>query len=241
MLPLANVLSRLQIASNLPLVVREEVAPLPIEGKPCTLLYISDLHLGARNSRRIVEEVLERVHSHPCDLILLGGDFVDRRSALPLLEEFFQNLCQFAPTLAVPGNHDRFVAPSEIAAIARRAGVHWLLDSSAEFPEWNLVVDGVPRRGAGGMKSRILCVHNPVEFADAFGMDYTLGFAGHLHGSQFVLAKRDQSLYPGRLFFRWNVLREEHDNTLYLVSRGVNDSLPLRFNCPRELILCNLR
>jgi hypothetical protein len=55
-----------------------------------------------------------------------------------------------------------------------------------------------------------------------------------------VLAERNGMLYPGAWFFRWNGLQFLERSCMMLVSRGMADTLPLRWNCPREVLLCEL-
>jgi predicted MPP superfamily phosphohydrolase len=65
-------------------------------------------------------------------------------------------------------------------------------------------------------------------------------FAGHLHGGQCVLAMHRERLYPAAWFYRWHGLRFAEGRAVLLVSRGAGDTLPIRFNCPREVILCTI-
>jgi hypothetical protein len=55
-----------------------------------------------------------------------------------------------------------------------------------------------------------------------------------------VLATRRGRLYPAAWFYRWHGLRFAEGGAVLLVSRGAGDTLPVRFNCPREVILCAL-
>jgi predicted MPP superfamily phosphohydrolase len=64
--------------------------------------------------------------------------------------------------------------------------------------------------------------------------------AGHLHGGQCVLATFKDKLYPAAWLHRWHGLRFHGEGSLMLVSRGLADTLPVRFNCPREVLLCEL-
>ena len=52
-----------------------------------------------------------------------------------------------------------------------------------------------------------------------------------------MLGERAGLLYPGALLYRYNGLRFARERTTMLVSRGVHDTLPLRWNCPREVLL----
>jgi predicted MPP superfamily phosphohydrolase len=69
---------------------------------------------------------------------------------------------------------------------------------------------------------------------------YDLVLAGHLHGGQCVLASCGGMLYPAAWFHRWHGLRFAEAGATLLVSRGAADTFPFRFNCPREVLLCEV-
>jgi predicted MPP superfamily phosphohydrolase len=94
-------------------------------------------------------------------------------------------------------------------------------------------IDPAPRAGW-----RLLCTHHPGDFPAAAAAGYGLVLAGHLHGGQCVLATRRGRLYPAAWIYRWHGLRFAEWGAVLLVSRGAGDTLPVRFNCPREVILC---
>src|SRR5262249_7134221 len=87
---------------------------------------------------------------------------------------------------------------------------------------------------------RVLCAHDPSLFPHAAAAGYPLVLAGHLHGGQCVLATRNDRLYPPAWVHRWHGLRFRAGDSQMLVSRGLADTLPVRFNCPREVLLCDL-
>ncbi|MCA9321196.1 MAG: hypothetical protein KDB53_10705, partial [Planctomycetes bacterium] len=91
-----------------------------------------------------------------------------------------------------------------------------------------------PRSGA----FRILCAHDPEVFDAACVAGYDLVLAGHLHGGQIVLSRRRGRDYPAAWFYRWNGPTFQRAGTTMLVSRGGADTFPLRFRCPREVLLC---
>ena len=86
----------------------------------------------------------------------------------------------------------------------------------------------------------MLCAHDPAVFPQAARAGYGLVLAGHLHGGQVVLFERGGLLYPAAWVYPWNGTRFEREGSTMLVSRGVCDTLPLRFNCPREVLRCEL-
>ncbi len=82
--------------------------------------------------------------------------------------------------------------------------------------------------------------HAPAIFPQAAQAGYRLVLAGHLHGGQCVLATRHGRQYPAAWFHRWHGLRFHQDEATLLVSRGMADTFPFRFNCPREVLLCEI-
>jgi predicted MPP superfamily phosphohydrolase len=116
------------------------------------------------------------------------------------------------------------------------AGGRWLPRQPVADP---VRIDGrIDRAAAAG--PRILCVHYPAVFPRAASAGYGLVLAGHLHGGQCVLATHRGRLYPAAWFHRWHGLRFHDGGCTLIVSRGAADTFPFRFNCPREVILCEV-
>jgi predicted MPP superfamily phosphohydrolase len=218
-----------------PLTVRQERVPLGLP-RPCRLLYASDLHLGHRWTR-VVHDQLRRVcETERPDLILLGGDLVDHAAALEGLATLVRALAAVAPVQAIPGNHDLRAGIAAVRGAVLASGGGWLPDRAVEKP---MRIDGVigPPAGPG---PRVLCAHYPADFPAAVAAGYALVLAGHLHGGQCVVAIHRERLYPAWWVHRWHVLRAARGGCRMLVSRGVADTLPVRFNCPREVLLCEV-
>jgi hypothetical protein len=47
-------------------------------------------------------------------------------------------------------------------------------------------------------------------------------------------------LFPGAVFYPFCCLRDEHGPVRLVVSRGVSDLVPIRWRCPREVVLCHV-
>jgi predicted MPP superfamily phosphohydrolase len=144
-------------------------------------------------------------------------------------------LAGLALVAALGGNHDERAGLARVRAAVVEAGGHWLPDAPLEEP---LGIDAdatVPRRG-----TRLLCAHYPNVFPAAARAGYRLVLAGHLHGGQCVLATVNERLYPAVWVDRWHGLRFTDGDARMIVSRGVADTFPFRFNCPREVILCEI-
>ena len=85
---------------------------------------------------------------------------------------------------------------------------------------------------------RILCAHNPRVWKTAQHVGYDLVLAGHLHGCQFVAFEYRDRLFPGAIFYPYCYLTHQRGSTRLVVSRGISDLVPVRWRCPREVVLC---
>lgn len=224
-------LSRLEWGITNPLLVRREAVPL---GLGRQVLYISDIHLRPSNNEDVTREILQVVKAEEPSLILLGGDLADRRASLTSLTNLVANMGKYCPVAATSGNHDTLVGVSQVRGAVVKGGGVWLPDATFQWGEVQIVsrVDQ-----AISDRATILCCHYPTDFQQAYGRGIKLVLAGHLHGWQIVLWERGEYLYPGAWLSRWNGLRFERSDSTMLVSRGVTDLFPLRWNCPREVIL----
>lgn len=236
--------TRWEFAAWQPLLVREESVrlgdgPNPRESK---LLYISDLHLGRRWTCELADEIAQIACDTQPDAILLGGDLVDARPGLSQLAGLLRSLVNTAPVYAVDGNHDRRFDLNAVRECVGRAGATWLDSLGQPFQE-NLHLHGsIPSpAGAAGDPFSILCTHDPASFTHAMAAGFSLILAGHLHGGQCVLYERAGRLFPGVWINRWTGLRFDRGSATMLVSRGAGDTLPFRWNCPREVLLCRIQ
>jgi len=207
------------------------------EAASCRVLYISDLHLS-RHTSRIIDQVVQAAHSSQPNLILFGGDLVDNQSGLAALTLLTRTLTAEHPVWAIPGNHDQAVGCPRVRDTLECAGSLWIADTVCEFG--NLSVSRSPDLPPDPYRYSLLCAHYPTIFPSAVRAGCDLVLAGHLHGSQLHVANVNGRSYPGAWCYRWNGERFQQGKTTMLVSRGVNDTLPIRWNCAREVILCHI-
>ena len=232
----------LEIGHSQPLHIRHENIEYPDQKANCHILYISDIHLRNERSRHLCKQMLTAANDCHPDVILLGGDLVDRLDALPLLCELLQRLQAIASVGAVPGNHDQKVGLEQIRTTVKNSGASWLCDRPLVLHSQSHCVSfcGTVGQRQKAEGYRVLVAHNPRIFKKAEKLGFDLVLAGHLHGCQCVIYERNDFLYPGALFYPFNALRLSRGRTKMLISRGVTDLIPIRWRCPREVLLYSL-
>jgi predicted MPP superfamily phosphohydrolase len=227
----------LELGASAPLAIRRVSDDDPGDD-PIKVLYASDLHLGAFGASRAMRELQRLTVRERPDVVLLGGDLVDSRRALPELGDRIRRLRRFARVAAVPGNHDaRWI--TEVAAEVTDAGGHWLPDRPLRLR--GLRIDGALMRVAPGEGRRLLCAHHPGIFESAAALGYDIVMAGHLHGGQWILCDVSGRHFPGALHSRWTGPGFALARSIMWVSRGLADTFPARIRCPREVLLATLR
>jgi predicted MPP superfamily phosphohydrolase len=220
--------------------VREE--RLAIGAEVCRLMYVSDIHLRRHRSDHLCRQVMEAARSAAVDALLLGGDLVDETSELVKLCELVGALRDVAPVFAVGGNHDRYVGMNRVKDAVVGGGGRWIHESSARLEHGGreIVVSGPEAASLPGGDVRVLCAHNPRVWKTARGLGYDLVLAGHLHGCQVVAFEYRDRLFPGAIFYPYCYLSHQAGPTRLVVSRGVSDLVPIRWRCPREVVLCHV-
>lgn len=231
----------LEIGLRKALHVREE--RLTMRRDACRLMYVSDIHLRHNRSENLCRQIIESARHAEPDAVLLGGDLADRATELSRLCELVGSLGKVAPVMAVGGNHDRMVGLNQVRDAVLRGGGKWIHNSTHQVTHGSRVisVSGPEDQSATVPDGdvRILCAHNPRIWKTARHGGYDLVLAGHLHGCQCVAFEYRDRLFPGAIFFYpYCFLTHQSGSTRLVVSRGVSDLVPIRWRCPREVILC---
>ncbi len=246
-------LPRLELGPANPLLLRREHVRVGLR-QGFRVLWISDLHWRGSGDAGCLLAIFEIARREGPDLVVLGGDFLETEAAHPLFARLVRRLAAARPCLVLPGNHDRRRIASLRATTLRQGGV-WLPDERAldlvnSHGERLRVVGAPSRRGVSPATdtvkpdARILCVHDPADVDSSVHpetRDVAAVLAGHLHGGQCVWRESQGRLLPAAWIYRHARLREDHDGRAFIVSRGAGDTFPVRWNCPREVILCELR
>lgn len=228
---------------------------------PVRLSFLTDLHLGPYLGKGSLDAWCAASNAASPDLVVLGGDLVDRfyRGDLRELVEGLQGLTSRLGIVAVPGNHDRARYPdlSPLRGALEESGVVCLINDGIRVRD-DLSVAGVddlrkgdadPVRAMTGVDghdgARILLSHNPdilpaLRTGDFPGQPPDLVLCGHTHGGQVKLPLVGplvtSSAYGTRFAEGW----VENDPPAF-VSRGLGVSLlPVRWNCAPEVVVLDL-
>ena len=203
-------------------------------------MYVSDIHLRVGRSDRLTMQVVDAVRRCDANAVLLGGDLVDHSSELNSLRAMVEQLAGFGPVLAVGGNHDSRVGTRRVGDAVMNGGGVWIHDRSVDIRHMSRVISvfgpDFAAQPTGDVK--VLCAHNPRIWKTSRSVGYDLVLAGHLHGCQLVAFVFRDRLFPGAVFYPYNYLSHQFGATRLVVSRGVNDLVPIRWRCPREVVLC---
>jgi uncharacterized protein len=231
---------RLEVGLTRPLFTRYE--SITSRTNALRLAYVSDLHLRRKRSMHLCQQILDACKTAQPDVIVLGGDYVDHRSELAIFGDLCQQLNSIAPVMAIAGNHDVSIGLDRIRKTIESGHGVWIEEGV------NLIEhDGRVLAFAGSKYTRnidadvrILCAHNPRIWKKAKHLDYNLVLAGHLHGCQWVSFSYRDRLYPGAWFYPYCYLNHQVASSRLIVSRGVSDLIPIRWNCPREIVVCSV-
>lgn len=228
----------LEVGLGRSLLIREE--RISNRSDACRLLYVSDIHLRRGRSDRLGSQVVESVKQCRPDAVLLGGDLVDRPSELLKLRDLVAVLTQVAPVLAIGGNHDSSVGIDRVSQAVVNGGGQWIHAESILLTHGSrkISISGPEAGTIGDGDVRILCAHNPRVWRTSRFRGYDLVLAGHLHGCQLVAFEYRDRLFPGAWFYPYCYLSHQSGTSRLVVSRGVSDLFPIRWRCPREVVLC---
>ena len=228
--------------------VRHEILGSDPVGTGLRIAHLSDLHLwfGQRKLSKI-DAILEAWRPQ---VIALTGDYADTRWGRQNFCEWASVLAQMYPVFWITGNHDRWLGGRIARDLAVIPGAHPVdccdgnylgpRGRKYRFTTWERHTQ--QRAGTDVMREkRIVLVHNPAVIEKTMAQGADLILAGHLHGGQLVFArdKNGRALPPG-WFYNWCGDRWDLGNVPLIVSRGLGDTLPVRFRCGHEIVMIDL-
>ncbi len=224
------------------------------------VIFISDLHSCQYGKNQNI--LLGHILAFQPDLILLGGDILDKKMPETAGFHLVRAAVKIAPTYFVTGNHEFYTAQCErIKKQMTKIGVH-ILDGKKE----SLVLCTNPINVIGiddplvgkktytqqlqqlkRMKNQeftFFLTHHPERVDDYQQVRSDLVLAGHAHGGQWRIPGLVNGLFAPHqgLFPKYTAGFYHLSNTTLLVGRGLNrESIKVpRFYNPPELIVLKI-
>lgn len=219
------------------------------------IVQLSDIHHSPFTSVKQIERAVETANSLQPDMIALTGDYVskERRYAAPCAELLGTLKARYG-VFAVLGNHDHWTDAALITDLFRAEGITMLVNQGMHFEKdgaafWLAGVDdtmvgledlSLALAGSSEDEMKLLLAHNPVILRKAARASVDLVLSGHTHGGQVNLrSEQSESERPRRRLLKG--LARQGETQIY-ITRGLGTVvLPVRFGCPPEVSLLELR
>jgi uncharacterized protein len=195
------------------------------------IFFISDTH-----ARKINEKMITSINK--VDAVIIGGDFVDRRTSEKTILENILLLKKIGPVFFVWGNNDKEINEKKLRHLFQQHHITIIENDAIELKSQNkLTLSGVIYSPSEQHikktldqcqeNTTILVAHNPEHFPTIYRHFKPLvSLGGHLHGGQIRFGK--YGIQPHGHF-------KKMDGHYELVSNGYGTTLlPLRFGAKPE-------
>lgn len=251
-LPLYWLFSRIpryEYGLTTPVMTRLECAFTPLHGHRA--IHLSDLHLDYYLPRH--DEIIRTIEGLNPHWIFITGDLLNVPQGLPHLFRFLIGLRKVAPVFLTLGNHDHYsgVPVSDFLELADRHKLHLLINQTTTIPlaEGELCIVGLDDPTTH--RADVDCIPHPVPHRYTLVLAHApvvldllkpshagdLILCGHSHGGQWRLGSVHPFWLPYGCHGRAQGLFIRDERRLY-VNQGLGWSLlPLRWNCPPEIVL----
>ncbi|SHN77920.1 metallophosphoesterase [Desulfitobacterium chlororespirans] len=224
------------------------------------IVLISDLHLGAVNSERNLEHIIQGINHLEPDLVCLAGDiFNDDYHAIgnpAAAIDLFKGIRATYGVYACLGNHDGGNTFKEMLSFLEQSNIKLLNDEYVIIDERLVLIgrlDPSPIRGFGELKRKdmtetiaSLATNIPVVVMDhtpsnieQYGSEIDLVLAGHTHRGQ---------IFPGSLFTNalfvvdYGHYQKDADSPHVIVTSGAGTwGMPMRVGTHSEIVSILLR
>ncbi len=249
-------LARLPKNEILQLDVTERTVALPrlptaLDG--LKIVHLSDVHFTGYVGKAYFREVVRIANELQPDLVCLTGDLLDRARCFDWIADTLGRLSARHGAYFILGNHDHRI---DFDRLRRTLVENGLTDLGGRWLQ--IAVNGVPIILGGNERPcfgaapdetlrvlpetfRIVLAHTPDQLGWARRQNADLMLAGHTHGGQICIPPLGAIFSPtyrgvrhisGVYYVRPTVLQ---------VSRGLSGDIPVRWNCPPEIVLLRLQ
>lgn len=229
---------------------------IPASFNSKSIVFVSDIHHGPYLSKRRVKMLVKRVNRLSPDIILLGGDYVQRNPKY--IDPFFNEAKELNAAIGiycVLGNHDHW----EDEDLTRKLMIESSFNICDNASYW--VFDGDDSIKIGGVGDLweddqlldrtikdvstedycILISHNPDYFEQLNTKLVDLGVAGHTHGGQVTFFGKSAPVLPIQNGEKYRYGLKSNGESLLYVTSGVGTiTPPVRFFCRPEIVIFKL-
>jgi uncharacterized protein len=227
-----------------PVVRHERVGPSDARQR-LRIAHLSDLHLWFSDRKLgAIERVLATWQP---DVVALTGDYADTPVGQRLVVGWMQRMSTMYPLCWIAGNHDRWWGQTFCATLETLCQVHSIDHSDAQIAardgsryRFTTLTRMLNLTSAELAEPTIVLIHDPAPLeSEKFCETPNLLFlAGHLHGGQITLWRdRHGRPQPAASCYKWLVDRATIGTSTLIVSRGLGETLPLRIQAPREIVM----
>jgi len=218
------------------------------------IIHLSDIHHSPFTGIDHINRTVKIANRLKPDMFVLTGDYVSHEPEYirPVASLMGELQAEFG-THACLGNHDHWTDPAALTTAFREAGINMMVNEGFRFEArgasfWLAGVDdhmvgktdlAAALKGSYPDEMKLLLAHNPIIFRKSVrhGIDLTL--SGHTHGGQVRVRDKQKRLIRRRKLS--NGLHERYDSQIY-ITRGIGTVvLPVRYQCPPEITLLELR
>lgn len=229
------------------------LARLPKKLDGFKIIHLSDIHHSPFTSVDHIARTIKIANRLKPDMFVLTGDYVSHEADyIEPVAELLGGLKAEFGTHACLGNHDHWTDPDAILRAFRYNGINMLVNEGQRFEArdasfWLAGVDDhmvgktdlpAALKGSYPDEMKLLLAHNPIIFRKAVRAGIDLTLSGHTHGGQVRVRDTEKNIIPRR---RKAGLHSRLDSHIY-ITRGIGTVvLPVRYQCPPEISLLELR
>ncbi|WP_080845424.1 metallophosphoesterase [Cytobacillus gottheilii] len=216
----------------------------PIGFGEVKIFFISDIH-----KRRIHEDIIHEASKAKPDMVIIGGDLLEKKVPLSRVKENLRKLMNIAPVYFIWGNNDFEVDSQKFNALLLECGVKILDNNAVRFESPSketyalLGINDISKKkdrldlalkNAGEVDFKILVSHEPRVMSMLKKEDHIqLVLSGHTHGGQIH--------FLGFGLYEKGKIKKTETCTL-LVSNGYGTTaLPLRLGAKAETHLITIK
>lgn len=230
------------------------LARLPKKLDGFKVIHLSDIHHSPFTSFDHIARTVKIANRLRPDMFVLTGDYVSHAAEyIRPVADLMSGLRAEFGTHACLGNHDHWTDPGSITKTFRDAGINMLINEGLRFEArgasfWLAGVDdhmvgktdlAAALKGSYPDEMKLLLAHNPIIFRRSVRAGVDLTLSGHTHGGQVRVRDRNRRLIRRRKLS--NGLHKRKDSQIY-ITRGIGTVvLPVRYQCPPEITLLELR